>query len=287
MTEFELLDNRRILNNFIEYREIDPQYKLPKHIKRFGYVYCIENKKNGKKYIGSSYSRWMDVKNPSIWNQLRKRATNYIYDYNNLAKSIKEDPRNINSGRPIIRAMYEEGIENFIMYPLAETIEEQHFSAEEYFIKKYDTVKNGYNFQSVNGKYRRFRNHMGTPHTEAEKKKRSTEVICISPSTKKIIFADSMKLFGDYMNSSKDMIKNSVRKCRPYKGWYCFYTDYDKRNHIIETNVLGEGLARGDRHSKESAEISVEFHNEITEYLKNKDSKVFQEYSVEELRYNV
>lgn len=287
MTELELLDNRRILSNFVKFKEIDPQYKLPKHIKRFGYVYCIENKKNGKKYIGSSYSRWMDVKNPSVWNQLRKRATNYIYDYNNLVKSIKEDPRNISSGRPIIRAMYEEGIENFVMYPLAETIEDQHFAAEEYFIKKYDTVNNGYNFQSVNGKYHRFRNHMGTPHTEEEKKKRSTEIICISPSTKKIIFADSMKLFGDYMNSSKDMIKNSVRKCRPYKGWYCFYTDYDKRNHIIQINVLGDGLPVGHRHSKESAEISVEFHNEITKYLKNKDSKIFQEYSVEELRYNV
>ena len=287
MTDLELLDNRKIAESFIDLREIDKSYRLPDHVQKFGYVYCIENIKTGKKYIGSSYSTWKDIKNPSVYIQLKKRATQYIYEYNRVKRSMREDYNSIYMARPIVAALVQEGIENFIIYPLAETTKESHFSAEAYFIKKYDTVNTGYNIQSGNGKYHKFRNHIGTPHTEAEKKKRSTEVICISPSTKKIIFADSMKLFGDYMNSSKDMIKNSVRKCRPYKGWYCFYTDYGKRNHIIETNVLGEGLARGDRHSKESAEISVEFHNEITEYLKNKDSKVFQEYSVEELRYNV
>ena len=185
--------------------------------------------------------------------------------------------------------MLEEGIENFIMYPIAETIKDKHFYIEAYFIKLFDTLNNGYNSVSPAGNKIKYeiRPRKGTPHTAQERKKRSIEIICISPSAKKIIFSDSMKLFGDYMDSTKDMIKNSVRRCRPYKGWYCFYTDYDRRNYIIETNVLGDGLPVGHRHSKESAEISVEFHNEITEYLKNKDSKVFQEYSVEELRYNV
>ena len=285
MTELELLDNRRILNSFIDFREIDKQYKLPPHIPRFGYIYCIENKKTGKKYIGSSYSTWSYVKNPSIWNQLKKRASNYIYDYNCLKKSVKET--GVVSGRPIIVALYEEGIENFIMYPLAETTKEFHSSAEEYFIKKYDTIKSGYNFQSVNGKYHRFANHYGYSHTEESKKNRSTEIISINPYIKKIIISDSMKLFGDYMNSSKDMVKNTVRKCRPYKGWYCFYTDYEKRNYIIQTNVLGDGLPRGHRHSPESAETSVNYHKMITNYLKNKDESIFHGYKFEELRYNV
>lgn len=284
MNDLYLTDNQKILMQFVLFKDIPKEYKLPVFVKAFGYIYCIENKKNGMKYIGSTFSRNGEY----MFTRIRKRASQYIFAYNNLKKDEAKGEL-LGPVRPIMKAMLKEGIENFVMYPLAETVEEQHYYSEAYFIKKFDTIDHGYNYISPAGNIikAKVRKREGTPHTEAEKKKRSTEVICISPSTKKIIFADSMKLFGDYMNSSKDMIKNSVRKCRPYKGWYCFYTDYEKRNHIIETNVLGDGLPVGHRHSKESAEISVEFHNEITEYLKNKDSKIFQEYSIEELRYNV
>ena len=67
---------------------------------------------------------------------------------------------------------------------------------------------------------------------------RSEGIISVNMNTKQIIISQSMKLFGDYMNSSKDMIKNSVRKARPYKGWFSFYIDDEKRNYILRNTVL-------------------------------------------------
>ena len=287
LTEFERKENLEMRDKFLELRNIDIKYQYPykkNGIPPYGYVYCIENKKNGKKYIGSTHSVYQGVNNPSMFHSLKKRATNYIYEYNSV-KSNHYTTKKMD--RPIIQAMVNDGIENFVMYPIAETAKETHYNIESFFIEKFDSSNpdKGYNlltpYKYKNGKKN------GVPHTELGKKLRSTEIICINHNEKKIIFADSMKLFGDYMNSSKTMIKNSVRKCRPYKGWYCFYTDFQKRDYIIKTNVLGNGLARGDRHSPESAKAMLEFHNLISIYIKKHNSELFPFYKIEELRYNV
>ena len=84
-----------------------------------GYIYLIENKINGKKYIGKTYSsisiRWGEHKRES------KRSTH----------------------RPLYKAINKYGIENFTIKEIeyCENCEER----EKYWIEYYDTYNNGYN----------------------------------------------------------------------------------------------------------------------------------------------
>ena len=148
MTELERIENRKIVAAFLDIRPIPSDYQLPKHLPLFGYVYCIENLLTGKKYIGSCYSKWVDVKFPQMHIQLKKRASNYLYEYNRLRKN--PDSTGV-LARPIISAMVNDGIENFIMYPLAETTKESHWKSEEYFINKLILLRRVTTFKAFEG----------------------------------------------------------------------------------------------------------------------------------------
>ena len=282
LSEIQRKENEVILKNFLEIRPIEKQYQLK--AKRqfdipFGYVYCIENKLNGKKYVGSTYSLWKDVQDPSPMIQLRKRATQYLYEYNCL-KNMKTTARR--TSRPITRAMFDEGIENFVMYPIAETQQEYHYQAENFFIDLYDTLKTGYNVRRDAPKSC---NKRGSAHTAEGKRLRSEEIISINVNLKKIIISDSMKLFADSMHTSKDIIKNSVRKCRPRDGWHSFYTNWEKREYVINYFILGTALPERDRHSEKSKNFYTELHQQITEYLSKENSELFSDYTIEYNRY--
>jgi hypothetical protein len=260
--DIKIQENKKLMEGFLVSRTIPKEYKddNPYGVP-FGYIYCIENKTNHKKYIGSVYSTWTDVKNPNSLNQLRKRATNYIYDYN----CARANPNNSNKCfRPIIKAMVDEGFDNFIMYPIAETNRNNHIGAENYFINLYDTINNGYNvLVAKNPKM------VGAKLMAKDKLLRSEGVVCVNMNQKKIIFSDSMKLFGDYMNGSKDMIKNSCRKGRPYKGWFIFYIDENKRSYVLTHNVLGDGLPVNDRHGEKSKAFYKNLYGIISFYIRD------------------
>ena len=138
----ELLErNKEIKRNFLVDREIESRYRAPIG-KFYGYIYCIENKKNGKKYIGSTYSTWVGVETPDPMAAMMKRASGYIYEYNTALKSSPSVRKVL---RPIMQAMVDDGIENFIMYPLAETTQKTHTQQENEWIDRFDTIENGYN----------------------------------------------------------------------------------------------------------------------------------------------
>lgn len=263
--------NHDIINKFLVKKEIPKALKVQDHTEiPFGYIYCIENIKTHKKYIGAVYSNWTGIEKPDPLNQLRKRASNYIYEYH----SAKENKTNVSMKftRPIIQALANEGIENFIMYPIAETTKANHSSMEKMLIAALDTINNGYNVIPGGGGVSR----LGTPHTAKGKLLRSDGIICININQKQIIFADSMKLFGDFMGSSKDMIKNSNRKGRPYKGWFIFYLNDEKRNYILNTNVLGNGLSGSDKHSESSRKFYADLSMSVSRYIN--DTKNSDEY---------
>ena len=86
-----------------------------------GYIYRIENKINGKNYIGKTYF------------SLEKRWKQHLKD------SKKEEAKE----RPLYRAINKYGSENFqiIQIEFCDNLEER----EKYWIQEFDTYKNGYN----------------------------------------------------------------------------------------------------------------------------------------------
>ena len=278
--------NAAIKEDFLDLeREIPSQYRKESNNNRvpFGYIYCIENKKNGMKYIGASYSLHQDVVDPGNFAQLKKRATQYIYEYNRGKEMVPSMQETL---RPIVRAMVQEGIENFVMYPVSETSYKNQSDLEKFFINKYRTFTHGYNTNRggkapVNPFDRR-------PHSEAAKKARSKEIICINLNEKKIIFSDSMKLFADYMSTTKDMIKNVVRICSQYKGWFIFYTDFDSRNNVIVDLLNNTGVFRTRQTSDKTKAFYKDFHENVTAYLSKENSGMFEDFEMlDPLRYEI
>lgn len=268
-----ILNNRKMMENFLINRPIEKEYQLPDPTEiPFGYIYCIENIKNGKKYIGATYSVWTGSK-PSAVSQLGKRASHYLYEYNSALR-LEAENKTLGQryNRPIIKAMIEEGFENFIMYPIAETTRLTHTAAEKFMIDKFNTIQNGYNIANapsnirVNGMNRKLR--------AEEKKLRSEAILCVNMNDKKLLMSDSMKLFGDYMGSSKDMIKNCNRMGRPYKGWFIFYIDPDKRAYILDNNVLGDKMLNVKRSDK-SKNFYKTLYGIVTLYLRSNANKEF------------
>ena len=266
----ELLgSNKEIMDRFLVDREIEERFRLPAGEVKYGNVYCIENLKSGKKYIGSTFSVWTGVKNPSPCSQIRKRASQYLYEYN---AALKQSPSIWETLRPIIRAMVKEGIENFIMYPIAETTAANHELAENYFIEAYNSIEDGYNVQRLyNGGNPYVR--MRRVQSRADKIARSEPILAINLNRKELVLVDSMKLFADYLGTTKDIIKNQARSGRCYKGWFIFYIREDKRAEILNNYIIPDNLGiqkngHSRNHSEKYKKFYVELYDAVNKYLK-------------------
>lgn len=267
MNENIIIKNQELLKTFLQNKEIPKQYKVSENSIPFGYIYCIENKSNGKKYIGSTYSVWIGSR-PDSMTQLKKRASDYIYEYNHGIKS-KENNIKIYQ-RPLIQAMVDDGFENFIMYPIAETTRDTHNMAEDWFIQHFNTINNGYNKRRVdhNKSFRSF----SKSHDANAKRLRSEPIISINLNLKKIIFAESMKLFADYMQTTKDMIKNSNRGAYSYKGWFSFYINEEKR-YIVFKNFTSNKFNR--KISDTAKKLYIDLYHSINIFLKSENKNEF------------
>ena len=282
MSSINVIENNRIIReSFFQDREIPALYKINPNSDDvlFGFIYCIENMKTGMKYIGAVYSTWQGIKNPDPYLPLRKRATNYIYEYN-VGLTKFNTTKNL-VARPIIKVMIEDNIENFIMYPIAETTKKNHVWLEQGFITHYDTINNGYN--AIPG--RGYIYKAGHKMSSIDKQKRSESIICLNLNDKKMIKADSMKLFADHMESTKDMIKNNVRKARPYKGWFMFYVDSEKRYEIISKAIENNKNKTIICLSDKALKFFIELSEEVNTFLTQPNSELFSEFEYTELKY--
>ena len=267
----ELLQrNAEIKAKFFQDREIRKEFKIPILENPYGYIYCIENKKNGKKYIGSTHSIYQGVENPSRLAILYKRMNEYIYEYNS---DLKKSPSIIETLRPIARAMVKEGIENFVMYPVAETTARTHAAKEAYFMDLYDTVENGYNVAKVRGTGPIITDNPGRLQSIEERRGRSEPILAINLNDRSMVFAESMKLFADYLGTTKDMIKNQARSGRNYKGWFVFYKKAAKREEVFrrifsdELGIQANGCSRN--HSEKSKKFYKELYDSVNEFLRD------------------
>lgn len=89
-----------------------------------GYIYCITNKINGKKYVGKTEST------------IEKRFTEHCKDYK----------RKRCEKRPLYSAFKKYGIDNFEITELEKVFDSAELCNREiYWIKELNTYSNGYN----------------------------------------------------------------------------------------------------------------------------------------------
>ena len=180
-------------------------------------VYKITNIKNKKVYIGQS-------------TDLRKRLSEYRH------------PKLENYPRPIIKAIAEEGPDNFKLDIIKECKPDELTFYEDSFIKELDTTnpEKGYNVVKSSGQFandeesrkRKSESHKGSKETSDTKRKKSNQIIAIKD--KLLVVCDSGKLFGDFVGKGKDYIKNCLRQPSMVEGYNIYYADYKKRQVIRE-----------------------------------------------------
>ena len=251
---------------------LDRDGKIPINLASFkgkGVIYCIENLKNGKRYIGKTVD-------------LLNRSNHYIKAYRSPEKYISEN-------RPIQLAISSEGIENFRMYPLEVTTNRRKLADLEIeYMYKFDTLnpEKGYNTSTVKN-YRSNKGKGGHPHTVDSKISRSKLVACINPTTKKMIISVGMKLFGDIVGTSKDIIKNNAKRGSRAFGFYIIYINETDRQDILERQekkyqYFLESCARlGKNPQANNYEEYFDFVNKVSLLVADCDASVFTDLGYE------
>ena len=180
-------------------------------------IYKITNNTNGKIYIGQS-------------TDLRRRISEYRH------------PKMEGYPRPIIKAIFNEGSENFTLDILKECEPDKLTEYENKYIKELESTdpEKGYNITKYNypsnndeeSRKRKSESHKGLKESSDTKRKKSNKILAIKDKT--LVVCDSGKLFGDFVNKGKDYIKNCLRHPSMVEGYNIYYADYDKRQVIRE-----------------------------------------------------
>ena len=196
-------------------------FTFPEDYKKKFFIYIIMNLTNKKIYVGK-------CKN------LFDRANNYIWHVANP---------NYHDFRPIIKALKTYGLENFVMFPI-EACDNKIIAGERelFYIKSLNATDRtiGYN-ESTTLDIRSSRDGQGGhEHTIDTKIKKGKPVLCINPDTKIAFIAVGMKIFADYMGTSKDLIKNCARRPCKYKGYYIIYLNEFDRDTILQKAIQRE-----------------------------------------------
>ena len=252
----------------LEYREkfLDMSSPLVKDFGGTYYVYAIINKIDHKKYIG---------KTKNIYD----RANAYIRVYLNEKKKYRE--------RKIDKAIKDYGIDNFTMIPLIRCQTDNALARYEFeTIKFFRATDPEYGYNVKDHIDYSIGNLCGYSPSIETRILKGKMVAAIHPEKKLAFICVGGRIFGDYIGTSKDMIKNTNRRGSTYKGWYVIYLDEDERIPIYEKKMsVKESSAHKfkDNHKK--------YHDmvELTAiFAKNPDPKIFtdQGYTLNFLTYN-
>lgn len=216
----ELEKSRDARDNFLKISYL-PNFIMPDNYKSKYFIYIIKNLANNKIYVGK-------CKN------IYDRANNYIWHYNN--------PQ-YNDFRPIHKAIRSYGIDKFVMYPIEICDSKEHAGyMEHFYITTLHTTDRsiGYNVETNIDNRKSIAGKEGHEHSIETKIKKGKPVLCINPETKIAFVAVGMKIFADYMNTSKDLIKNCARKPCMYKGYYIIYLNDADREEVLQKAIKRE-----------------------------------------------
>lgn len=256
------LEKRQELKSkFYQEREITDSYSLSlltdtREI--IGYIYVIENITDGKKYVGKTTS-------------IKTRPSDYIREY------IK----NIDGGRrPITRAMISEGIDKFIMYPIAK-YDDHEIGAmlERHFIDKLNVIdpKCGYNILRLSSIASTSPSNInGTKHTAEMKFAKSKFMAAYNSAEKKIIFSSGLKLFADHIGSTKDYIKNIARRQSLSNGYFVIYLKPEDMKMQLDAvtermDAYGKRESRVHKEYLERPKLFLDACNKVSQVILSKE----------------
>lgn len=235
-------------------------------------VYAIENVVTKKVYIGKTTN-------------LLNRVNHYIWLYRNGDNSKYDEKR------PIADAMKTEGIENFIMYPVAIAPDRDALAVTEMGIiltmKKYSPDRL-YNTQVPCGTDEtKYAVHGTFSQSASTKTAKSKVIIAINPEIKKAYISIGLKLFGDFVGSSKDQVKNCAKRGIRHRGYYIIYLNTDDRESVEskrKTNqeeILKPFLEKRPNYHNDKYEEYFYFVNLVDTMMEEKSEKCFRDLGYE------
>ena len=183
---------------------------IPKRFKKYLkkdniiWVYEIINYKDNRIYVGKT-------------TDINRRAMNYVNEY------LKGDV-----SRKLSAGFQELGLCNFMMFPIeVATNEISAEIKEKYYIDLYDSIKNGFNAINNSASSYKNRKRPSVPQTLYSKMIKSKLVACIDTANKAIVFSTGLKLFGDFIDRSKDEVKSAAKRETRLNGYFIYYMNYN------------------------------------------------------------
>lgn len=235
----------------------------------YGTVYCIENILTGKLYIGATIN-------------FPRRVSEYI--------RFNQSPANYSTKLRIIdKAMIDDGIENFKIYPIRECASELNLAYWElYYIWKYNTmIPNGYN-ESFNTSGRVKARPKDKPYPKgikpsaSNRKKRSRPAIAINLDSRKMYISDSMKLLAkNVFNCDRSEVSHAARAGSTIRGYYVYYIDVLSANSDIDhaISLYSQAIDRR-RNNNQYLELKDIIITEGLNFFKRNNFKIYTlEYS--------
>ena len=196
----------------------DKSVKPMRYNEKVSCIYRIKHLSTGKVYIGQTVD-------------FRKRINAHI----NAVTAINTNTY------PIARAIAEYGHEAFEVSILEYCDPDKLTERERYYIDLfhsedpsigYNVNGNVTNGNTAESRLKKSISHTGLKQKPVTKKKRSNPIYAFNEELNMFLICDSAKLFGDFVGSSKDMMKNCLRLPSKYHGWRVYYADMGKRLEI-------------------------------------------------------